>query len=278
MNRLSLCQLTVETGAPMGGSLVDNMVRLISAAAGAGFDAVVPRLRVAAGLGAASVNDNKKLNVKDVVRRLADTGLSVPSVMSFWITPEMNPGDFEASLDAAAAIGAHSIQAVCHDPDGNRAIDKFSQTCDMAARRNLKVALEFMAYGSVRSLVEVRSFLAKAEQANAGICLDALHFYRSGSSISDLAALAPQELVLVQFCDAVRVAPSLDKLRDEARTGRLYPGQGELPLDEFYAAIPAECLIDIEAPCAADAALSVEQKAENAARATVAFLARQNAV
>ena len=226
MNRLSLCQLTVETGPPPGDSMVANMLRLISAAAGAGFAAVVPRVRQPPGLGAASRNDDRPLHVEEVRRRLADTGMRVASVMSFWMTPETVPAQFEASLDAAAGIGAQSIQVVCRDPDPGRSLANFSRTCAMARSRGLRVALEFMPYSSVRSLSEASAFLLRAGQKNAGLCVDALHFHRSGSSLGELQALDPAALVLVQFCDAPRAAPSADRLRDEARSGRLYPGQG----------------------------------------------------
>ena len=278
MNPLSLCQLTVENGPPLGESMVASMLRLISAAAGAGFSAVVPRVRQAPGLGAASANDERPLKVEEVRRRLADSGMAVASVMSFWMIPETAPAQFEASLDAAAGIGAQSIQVVCRDPDPDRALANVSQTCAMARARGLKVALEFMPYSSVRSLSDARAFIARAGQNNAGLCVDALHFHRSGSSLGELKALEPGALVLGQLCDAPRAAPSADRLRDEARSGRLYPGQGELPLHAFFDALPPGCLIDVEAPCAAEAALPAEQKARNAAAAMAGFLAEHGSI
>ena len=51
---------------------------------------------------------------------------------------------------------------------------------DLAAARNLKVAVEFMAYTSLNSIGKARELLSQAGQDNAGLCLDSLHFYRSG--------------------------------------------------------------------------------------------------
>lgn len=277
MNPLSLCQLTVETGAASGGSMADDILRLIPAAAAAGFSAIVPRVRQAAGIGPASADDDKPMDVAEIRRRLADTGLKVAGAMSYWMTPETDPRGFAASMDAAAGMGALSIQVVCRDPEEARAQVNFAQTCAMAASRGLKVSLEFMAYSSIRSLAAARAFVAGAGQKNAGLCVDALHFFRSDSSLAELAALDPEEIVLIQFCDAGRKAPAPDKLRDEARGGRLYPGEGELALDKFFAALPPGCLLDIEAPCAADVGLTMEEKARKAAAATRAFLARQRA-
>jgi sugar phosphate isomerase/epimerase len=274
MNRLSLCQLTVETGEPLGDSLGASMLRTIEVAAAAGFTAVVPRVRHAPGFTPRPGHREPPIPVQEVRRRLADAGLEVASVMSFWITPEADAAEFEPAVDTAAAIGSQSIQAVCHDPDMARAQANFGQLCAMAAARGLRVALEFMPYSSVRSLADATRFIAGSGQRNAALCIDALHFHRSASSIEELGKLEPAAVGLVQLCDAPRAAPAPDRLRAEARGGRLYPGDGELPLEEFFEALPADCLLDIEAPCAAEAALAPEQKAKNAAAAMRRFLAR----
>jgi sugar phosphate isomerase/epimerase len=273
MNHISLCQLTVETGAAAGGSITEGLLRTISAAAAAGFSAVVPRIRPPSGIDAGS--GDVSIDVAAVRQRLADTGLTIEGVMSFWLTPDLDPATFAASMDTAAAIGSRGIQVVCHDPVKSRATANFLSVCAMASERKLNVALEFMVYTSVRTLGEARALVAQAEAGNAGICVDALHFYRSGGDVTELANLEPREISLVQLCDAARDAPPADQLRNEARAGRFYPGEGALPLDVFFAALPRGCLLDIEAPCAADAHLSVEDKAKNAARATRDFLVRQ---
>ena len=61
--------------------------------------------------------------------------------------------------------------------------------------------------------------------------------------------------------------PADDWARTESRTGRLFPGHGQLPLTELVAAFPAGGALSVEAPVAAMAGRSV---AERAARAFAA--------
>ena len=58
-----------------------------------------------------------------------------------------------------------------------------------------------------------------------------------------------------QICDAVAAIPteSGDPIR-EARTGRLLPGEGALPLRDLVAALPAAIPLAIEAPVRAQRA------------------------
>ena len=66
-------------------------------------------------------------------------------------------------------------------------------------------------------------------------------------------------------------------LRNEARTGRFYPGDGELPLAAFLAAMPAEARLGLEAPCRAYAHLPPVERGRIAGRVTRDWLARHAA-
>jgi hypothetical protein len=53
----------------------------------------------------------------------------------------------------------------------------------------------------------------------------------------------------IQICDGPRASPaSVDERRTEARTARLLPGDGELPLLELLAKLPADLTLAVEAP------------------------------
>jgi hypothetical protein len=58
----------------------------------------------------------------------------------------------------------------------------------------------------------------------------------------------------------------------EARTGRLLPGQGVLPLRELVAALPAGVPLAIEAPCRASADLPAVERAKRAYQALSTLL------
>ena len=61
----------------------------------------------------------------------------------------------------------------------------------------------------------------------------------------------------------------------EARTGRLLPGEGVLPLEELVAALPAVPLA-IEAPCRATAELLAVERAKRAYRTLSALVSRED--
>jgi hypothetical protein len=75
------------------------------------------------------------------------------------------------------------------------------------------------------------------------------------------------------ICDAVAAIPSesADLIR-EARTGRLLPGEGALPLRDLVAALPPTIPLSIEAPVRASAGLPALERAQRAYRSMRALL------
>jgi hypothetical protein len=66
-----------------------------------------------------------------------------------------------------------------------------------------------------------------------------LHLSRSGGSPADLAAVDPALLPYLQVADAPAAVPvDLASLVDEARYGRLLPGEGVLPIRDVIEAVP----------------------------------------
>ena len=63
-------------------------------------------------------------------------------------------------------------------------------------------------------------------------------------------------------------------MRDEARLARLYPGDGELALDNFLDSMPDDVPIGLEAPCRAYAHLPPIERGKIAGRITRAWLRR----
>ena len=109
--------------------------------------------------------------------------------------------------------------------------------------------------------------------SNASVLIDALHFSRSGGWPSHIAGIDASLLKYAQICDAVAAIPSeAGDLIREARTGRLLPGEGALPLRDLVAALPAAIPLSIEAPVRATAGLSALERAQRAYRAMQALL------
>jgi sugar phosphate isomerase/epimerase len=135
------------------------------------------------------------------------------------------------------------------------------------------VCLEFAIYTGVRTLADAARVVRKCGHANASVLIDALHFSRSGGVPSDIAGIDAALFRYAQICDAAAVIPGEpgDLIR-EARTGRLLPGEGALPLRELVAALPATIPLSIEAPVLATAGLPALERARRAYRSMRALL------
>lgn len=263
MHRLSLAHLTVDSADPL---------ELVDAAARAGFDAV--GLRVVSAPGAPPrppVAGNAPL-IARIKASLIANGLEVLQVNSFWIVPGTTPADIRPVLDAAARLGARHVLVVIGDTDRERAAAIFSACCALAEPLGLGIALEFQSYSPVRTLGQALRLAEESGFKNAGIVVDALHLDRSGGSPADVAAVPPGRLSFVQLCDAPTRSPPPEGLRREARGGRLYPGEGELPLHALMDALPDGVPLEIEAPCARAAHLPPAEQARLAADAARRFL------
>jgi sugar phosphate isomerase/epimerase len=224
MRRLSLAPLTLE---PVSGEAH------IEAAASAGFDAVALRLRSPGGIVSTPADPALPRAISQLKTSLRNSGLSLLHVTGLWIQPGVRLDEFLPVLDAAAELGAQHVLTVISDPDEGRALSGFTELCEQAARRRLRLAIEFLPYVALCSLPDTAKFIAAANQPNGGILIDALHLSRSGGSPANLAAVDRSRIFMAQLCDAPRQPPPPDQLRVEARTRRLYPGDGELWLHEL---------------------------------------------
>jgi sugar phosphate isomerase/epimerase len=263
MHRLSLAHLTIDRADPF---------ELIEAAAKAGFDSVGLRVISAAGAPVRpSLAGNPGL-IARVEAFLVESGLEVLQVNSFWITPETTALDFPPVLDAAARLRARNVLVVIADPDLVRARMRFAECCAAAEPLGICIALEFQSYSPVRTVSQAVQFVETTGHANAGLVVDALHLNRAGGCPADFAGVPPARLLFAQLCDAPARKPAPEALRQEARAGRLYPGEGELPLFALMDALPKSIPLDIEVPCERVAHLSAMEQARLAADATRRFL------
>ena len=108
------------------------------------------------------------------------------------------------------------------------------------------VDLEFMPYRGVASFSDAAEVVERADRPNAFILLDALHFERSGSDLTDLRNLDPKLLGTFQICDGPKQPPA--DLVAESRLHRSLPGEGEFALGDMIDALPADLPLGVEVP------------------------------
>jgi sugar phosphate isomerase/epimerase len=191
--------------------------------------------------------------MRSTVARLNDTGISVLDVEVLRFRPDTEHDQILRILDAGAQLGAHNVLVICNDPDEQRVVDRFAATCDAAADRGMRACLEFMIFSSVKTLGDARRVVAKADHRAGAILVDSLHLQRSGGTPAEVAALPRELLPYAQLCDGPfdPVLPAEAVAQTEARTGRLFPGDGALPLRDLVHALPAGAPLAVEAPVAA---------------------------
>jgi sugar phosphate isomerase/epimerase len=213
--------------------------------------------------------------ILDLRRRLDGHGLRLSSVSTYHFHPELQPNDLLPVLDAAAELGASYMVASCYDPNEERYVAKLATCCEAAKPLRIEVSLEFIPYSAAGALADAVRLVRRTGQPNAGILIDSLHFSRSGGRPADIQAVDAKLIHFAQICDASALRPtSSEGLREEAIKGRLYPGDGALPLFEFVDALPADLEIECEFPNAALSGVSPGEKARRAGSALRAFLDR----
>jgi len=167
------------------------------------------------------------------------------------LRPETDMAAFAPFIDAAAELGARHILASGDDPDEPRLAARFAELCELAGRSGLTVDLEFVPWMSVADLTLAARMVRTVARANFGIAVDALHFDRSRSRLSDLAALPRTWFRYVQLCDAPRAwASDRESLIHEAVSERLFPGEGAIDLAGLLRALPSGIPIALEIPTA----------------------------
>lgn len=235
---------------------------LVSTAAAAGYDCVGLRLIPVAGQAF-----QHALDVAAIERRLADTGVRVLDVEVFRLAPETRVADFEPTLAIAARLGATELLVHGADPDVARLIDRFGALCDLAARYRLAANLEPMPWVDVSNIAKAQRVLDGAGRANSALLVDAIHFFRAGDRFEDI----PRKLNYAQFCDARPERPAdMQEIIRQARSDRLFPGEGGLDLAGLLRALPAELSISLEIPYAKP--LPAAERARRALAATRAVL------
>lgn len=237
---LAAAHLTALEYAPL------EWVRL---AAKAGFKGVGLRLHPATPGGVAYPIAAGSAAQRELRDALAGEGVALLDVEFVPIVPELDPAALKPLFETAASLGATCVSVSGDDPDEARLAANLAALAMLANPFGLRIDLEFMRWRHVGTLAQARAAIGRAAQPNLGLVIDALHLSRAGSTPDDIAALPPGAIGLVQLCDAPGVLPASDEdaIR-EARTARLAPGDGDLPLDALLRALSPEVALSVEMP------------------------------
>jgi len=198
-----------------------------------------------------SLRDDADLR-RNMVNALQRCDVRIQLGEGFLVWPNKDIRDTSADLDLMCELGAKQVNILGLDPDRGRTFDQCAIFAELAEDRGLGATLEFMPGLCIGDFETAISAIRHAGRQNFRVLIDAMHFFRSGSKVSQLAAVDPQLIGHVQICDVPLTLAGLS-YADEARFARLPPGEGGLPLLELLAALPAHASIGIEVPMLARA-------------------------
>jgi len=193
-----------------------------------------------------SLRDDAALR-NDLKALMRDRGVRLSVASGFSLRPGTNVRDYAADMDLAADLGALQIGTVGMDPDIARAHDQLAALTEMAADRGMETVLDYAPHHPINTLPLALAAIRHTGSPRARLSIDAMHFFRSGGGLHELKGLDPALIGYAQVCDVALAAPHGDYGR-EATFERLSPGDGELPLAAFVAALPQDVLIGVETP------------------------------
>ena len=133
----------------------------------------------------------------------------------------------------AKDLGAGTVLAVTMEPeiDQEAATEGFAIACDVAARHEQQLALEFLPWTAIPNLATAWPIVRDADRANGGLLIDAWHWFRSGPAPELLRSIPGEKVIHTQISDAP--AEGEADVIAETIGRRLLPGDGAIDLVEL---------------------------------------------
>jgi 4-hydroxyphenylpyruvate dioxygenase len=186
---------------------------------------------------------------RDARRMIEDLGLSTITFQPFRDfegMPEPQRSKVfaraERKFDVMQELGCDLLM-VCSNvsPDSlggiERAAADFHELGERAAKRGLRVAFEALSWGRhIHDYRDAWEVVRRADHPAVGLVLDSFHVLARGTDLSAIRSIPPDRIFLVQMADAPKL--DMDYL-SWSRHYRCFPGQGELPIDDFMLALHA---------------------------------------
>ena len=185
----------------------------------------------------------------DAAREMADLGLRPITFQPFRDFEGMPEPQRQRTFDRAERkfdlmqeLGCDQLM-VCSNvsPDSVGGIDRiaadFHELGERAAKRGYRVGFEALAWGRhINDYRDAWEVVRRADHKAIGLVLDSFHIYARKTDLKQLQSIPGDRIFLVQLADAPWL--EMDVL-SWSRHFRCFPGQGDLPLVEFVAAVQA---------------------------------------
>jgi len=200
-------------------------------------------------------------------RRLAEAGIAVTMIDALTnalpgtleragpdvrtrLPPDQSAPLGEAECFRTATVLGASIVNLTHYMGRSLPLDVAAEAvggvCRRAAPLGLRICLEFFPDSGLPDLQFAYAVVEACGEPNAGVLLDVFHLDRSGGTVDDVRRLPPGAIAGIQLSDRIRPAAGTVHV---PMSGRLLPGEGELPLRAIVEAAlqnSPDATIDIE--------------------------------
>lgn len=185
---------------------------------------------------------------RETLARLDATGIGVLDVEILRLTPQTKVQEFEAVLEFGAQCSARFALVAGNDDDPSRLGDNLSALGALASGYGIVPHVEFMPWTAVPNLGAAISLVERSDSPVVGVLVDAFHLNRSGSKIDTIPPNDPR-FGYLQLCDIAGPTPDdMDAILTEARSDRLFPGQGDCLLVALLQRLNVNTPISIEVP------------------------------
>jgi sugar phosphate isomerase/epimerase len=202
---------------------------------------------------------------------LQDTGIKVFDLEIVRIKPVMEWDVIHAVLELAQELSVSRLLVADNDPDSERSAASLAELAERSRPFGVTPHLEFMPWTCTPNLSAARQRIAGI--SNCSLLIDAFHLVRSGGRVDDVIDQDPQ-IGYLQLCDIRGPIPDMSEILREARSDRLFPGDGEIDLVSLLRRLPGIAVsIEVPADRLRDAGVSAMDRARIAFDKTHALLA-----
>ncbi len=185
---------------------------------------------------------------REMLAALRDRDIAIGLGEGLVVGPGKDVADYAGDLDIMAELGVPLIATISRETDRGRSFDQIAKLAEMAAKHGIGTVIEFVPVFAISTISDALEAARHAGEDKVRILVDCMHVGRSGGTAKELLAVAPDRIGYIQLCDAPLVAPAGVDYLTEAVFERKVPGEGELPLADYLAALPRDIRIGLEIP------------------------------
>lgn len=208
-------------------------------------------------------------NRRELKATLANEGIAVLDCEIVRLTDRIDWDLMAQVVEFSRDFGADRLLVADNDPDPVRSKESLARLAELSAESGVTACLEFMPWTCAPDLRSARELIHGID--GAALLIDAFHLARSGGQPADL--LHDDRVSYLQLCDIAGPIPPVDDILREARSNRLFPGEGEVDLAGLLGRYPGLPIsLEVPADRLREAGTSAMERAQRAIDLTCALL------